>query len=505
MRRLLLAPPANDHLSLKNSSPSRAGRLRRQALLSALAALVALAALPAAASAGPKTMLTGISGLYNFSPEAMTQSHSAGAQFLRIVIPWRAVAPKNKPDNWNPGDPGDPAYDWRETDERFSKAVAAGFIPFGLVTESPTWADRCKPETPSSTCNPNPDAFADFAHAAAARYSGSFRGLPRVQYWQPINEPNLSLFFNPQYGENGKPLSPDLYRVLLNRFSAAVKAVDPSNLVVGGGLGPVAVKPFTIGPMQFTRQLLCMEGTSKPKKTKGSCEGGVHFDIFDIHPYTTGGPNHKGRGNDVQMGDLGKLQQLLKASKRAGRIVSSSRTVPLWITEFSWDTKPPDPGGLAMKITSRWIPEAMYRAWQAGVSAFFWYSLYDDPPHPSFKTSIQSGLYFAGPTVAENTPKQILFAYRFPFVAYPEKKGLSFWGRTFNGAPGKVLIQTFEKGKWHKVATAKAATGGIFKGIVKGSAYGADKKGAVRAVFAGEPSLAFQMRPVKEFIQPPFG
>ena len=506
MRRLFLAPSADRYLSdLKNTNPPRPRRLRRQAQLLVLAAVIAVAGLPGSASAGPKTMLTGISGLYNFGPEAMTQAHSAGAQFLRIVIPWRAVAPRNKPDNWNPSDPGDPAYEWRETDERLSKAVAAGFIPFGLVTESPSWAERCNREAASSTCNPNPDAFADFAHAAAVRYSGNFNNLPRIQYWQPINEPNLSLFFTPQYGENGKPLSPDLYRVLLNRFSAAVKGVDPSNLVVGGGLGPIAVRPYTIGPMQFTRQLLCMEGTKKPKKTKGSCEGGVHFDIFDIHPYTTGGPNHKGRGNDVQMGDLGKLQTLLKAASRGGRIVTSSRSVPLWITEFSWDTKPPDPGGLAMKIASRWAVEAMFRAWQAGVSAFFWYSLYDDPPQPSYKGSIQSGLYLTGATVAENTPKEILFAYRFPFVAYAEKKGLSYWGRTFNGLPGTVRIQTFDKGKWHKIASAQASAGGIFKGLVRGNAYGADKKGAVRAVFVGEPSLPFKMRPVKEFIQPPFG
>jgi len=489
---------------LTNPTLSRIRRLRRRALLLVPAILVTLAALPGTASAGPKTMLTGISGLYNYGPDAMTQAHTSGAQFLRIVIPWRAIAPKNKPSNWNPADPADPAYDWRETDDRVSKAAAAGFIPFGLVTESPSWGDRCKPETPVSSCNPDPDAFADFAHAAAARYSGNFRGLPRIQYWQPVNEPNLSLFFNPQYGGDGKPVSPDLYRVLLNRFAGAVKGVDPSNLVVGGGLGPVAVKPYTIGPMQFTRQLLCMEGTKNPKKTKGDCEGGVNFDIFDIHPYTTGGPNHKGRGNDVQMGDLGKLQKLLKAAKRAGRIVGGGRTVPLWITEFSWDTKPPDPGGLAMKIASRWTAEAMYRAWQAGVSAFFWYSLYDDPPQPSFKASIQSGLYFAGPTVAENTPKEILYAYRFPFVAYPEEKGLRFWGRTFGGRAGKVLIQAFSKGKWHQIATANANAGGIFQGL-EPTSYGADKKGAVRAVFTGEPSLPFKMKPVKEFIQPPFG
>jgi len=477
--------------------------MRRPALLLAMAALAILAALPAAASARP--MSTGISGLYNFGPDAMNQVHTAGVGFLRVVIPWRAVAPRNKPDSWNPSDPSDPAYDWRETDERISKAAAAGFVPFALVTEAPAWAERCKPETLASACNPDPDAFADFAHAAAARYNGTFRNLPKVQYWQPINEPNLSFFFNPQYGENGKPVSPALYRLLLNRFSAAVKSVDPANLIVGGGLGPIAVKPYTIGPMQFTRELLCMEGVKKPKKAKGTCEGGVHFDIFDIHPYTTGGPNHKGHGNDVQMGDLGKLQSLLKAAKRAGRIVSSKKTVPLWITEFSWDTKPSDPGGLPMKIASRWVPEALYRAWQAGVSAFFWYSLYDDPPTPSYKTTIQSGLYFTGPTVAENTPKEILFAFRFPFVAYPEERGLSFWGRTFSGRPGKVLVQTFDKGKWHKVATVRAKAGGIFKGLLKGNAYGADKKGAVRAVFAGEESLPFAMKPVKEFRQPPFG
>jgi hypothetical protein len=483
----------------------RPGRSPRLFLLPLLAALIAFAALPAGAAAGPKTMTTGLSGLYNFGPEAMLQTQSTGAKFLRVVISWRAVAPVKMPDKWDPADPGDPAYNWRETDERFRNAVAAGFIPFALVTEAPAWAESCRPETQAGVCDPNPSAFATFAHAAAARYNGQFRGLPRVQYWQPINEPNLSIFFNPQFDGSGKPVSPDLYRVLLNRFYDVVKAVDPSNLVVGGALGPVAIKRYTIGPMQFTRQLLCMEGSKKPHRTKSDCEGGVHFDIFDIHPYTTGGPNHKGLGNDVQMGDLGKLQTLLKAAKRDGRIVNSSRSTPLWITEFSWDSKPPDPGGLAMKIESRWIAEAVYRAWQAGVSAFFWYGLYDDPPNPSYSASLQSGLYFAGPTVAANAPKPILYAFRFPLVAYPEKKGLSYWGRTFTGAAGRVVIQALDRGKWRKLAVAKANASGIFTGVVGGNDYGSDLKGSVRAVFRSEASVPFAMRPVKEFIQPPFG
>jgi hypothetical protein len=482
-----------------------AARRRRPLILPLLAALIALAALPSAAMAGPKTMATGLSGLYDFGPAAMQQTQATGGEFLRVVISWRAVAPRAVPDRWDPADPGDPAYDWRETDERFRNAVAAGFTPLALVTEAPAWAEGCKPDALAGVCKPDPGAYASFAHAAAARYNGGFRGLPRVAYWEPFNEPNLSYFFNPQFDAAGKPVSPQLYRVLLNRFYAAVKGVDPANVVLGGALAPVAIKKLTVGPMQFVRQLLCMTGSRKPHRTKGDCEGGVHFDIFDLHPYTSGGPNHKGLANDVQMGDLGKLQTLLKAAKRDGRIVGAGGSTPLWITEFSWDSKPPDPGGLPLKIESRWIAEAMYRAWQAGVRAFFWYGLYDDPPIPSYQTSIQSGLYFSGATVAENRPKPILYAYRFPFVAYPTKQGVSYWGRTFGGQPGKVVLQAFARGKWRQLAVDSANAGGLFDGLVRGNDYGRDFKGAVRAIFAGAPSVAFSMRPVEEFNQSPFG
>jgi hypothetical protein len=449
-------------------------------------------------------MATGLSGLYDFGPAAMQQTRTTGVRFVRVVISWRTVAPKNRPENWNPSDPAEPAYDWSSTDERVRSVAAAGFTPLALVTEAPPWAEQCRIETSSAVCDPEVGAFASFAHAAAERYSGHFGGLPRIGYWEPVNEPNLSLFFAPQFDGSGTLVSPGLYRALLNAFYAAVKGVDGSNLVFGGGLGPIAVPRYTIGPMQFTRQLLCMTGTKKPRPAKGSCEGGVHFDIFDIHPYTTGGPTHKGRVNDVEMGDLGKLQTLLRAAKRAGRIVGASRQVPLWITEFSWDTNPPDPGGLPMKIECRWIPEAMYLAWKAGVSAFFWYSLFDEPAGSSFSETLQSGLYFNGATVASNSPKPILYAYRFPFVAYPRKAGLSYWGQTLEGRAGKVVIQAFRHGGWHKVATAKASANGLFKGSIPTS-YGSDKRGSVRALFDGEFSPPFSMRPVKDFAQNPFG
>ena len=247
-----------------------------------------------------------------------------------------------------------------------------------------------------------------------------------------------------------------------------------------------------------------MSGGRKPRRVGGDCEGGVHFDIFDIHPYTTGGPTHEERPNDVQLGDLGKLQVLLRAARRDNRILTAARRVPLWITEFSWDTKPSDPGGLPMRIEARWIPEAMYRAWKAGVSSFFWFSLQDEPPGSSYKETLQSGLYFAGATVAENQPKKIFYAFRFPFVAYPVESGLSFWGRTPGGTAGRVAIEVIRRGKWRRVASWKANRNGLFEGVL-GSPYGRDKSGAVRAVVAGVASVPFSMHPVKDFFHPPFG
>ncbi len=56
--------------------------------------------------------------------------------------------------------------------------------------------------------------------------------------------------------------------------------------------------------MQFTRELLCMKGRYKFKPLPGNCFGGVYFDIFDMHPYTTGGPTHKSAKDDVQISGL---------------------------------------------------------------------------------------------------------------------------------------------------------------------------------------------------------
>jgi hypothetical protein len=488
-----------------DARPGRVIRLRGL-LLAALASAIVL--VPGAAPAAAQPLLTGITNLGSNDLLAFQRTRDAGGRFVRVQLYWGGTAPKTRPASWNPSNPNDPAYNWVAADEAVRRAVASGLTPVMQVDGAPSWAQRC--QTPNvlagAICDPDPADLRAFATAAASRYSGRTPGLPAVEYWQALNEPNLSLFFFPQFETNGTMLSPYLYRNLLNAFYFGIKAAEPADLVIAAGLGPIAIPKYTIGPLQFARLMLCMKGARNPKPTQEDCGGGVYFDIFAIQPYTTGGPTHQGGPNDVEIGDLPKLQKLIAAANRAGRIQGSFKRTPLWITEFSWDSKPPDPNGLPMKIESRWVAEALHTAWSAGVTNFFWYSLRDGPP-PSggqtYKETLESGLYFRAPTLEGDQPKPFLRSFRFPFVAYPGGS-LDFWGRTPSGGSGKVSIQLKRGGKWRQVKVARANQDGIFRGKVR-TRYGNDEKGAARAVVAKHVSAAFAMRPVPDFHHPPFG
>jgi hypothetical protein len=495
---------------MRTSASTRGVSVPRWALLlpcALLSALVLLAATAATSDAKLRPLRTGVSYLYNYDAEpiAFQRVKEGGARMVLTPLEWGYMVPSQRPANWDPTNPHDPNYDWDDMDRWVINATAAGLTPIIQIRGAPKWAQRCGPLEVDTPCDLRPEDLIAFATAAARRYSGQIPGLPKVIYWQGLNEPNLSLFFEPQY-RDGKATSAELYRVLINSFYGAIKAVDPSNLVILAGLGPIAVPRFTIGPMQFARELLCMRGAEKFRPAKGDCGGGVYFDIFDMHPYTTGSPAHPSAKNDVQLSGLAKLHNLIRAADRAGRIKSIFKRTPLWVTEFSWDSSPPDPGGLPDGILMRWASEALHVAWKAGVSDFFWFSYRDrrrEQGEP-FSISLEAGLFYRGATVALDKPKPVYYAFRFPFVSYPARKGLFYWGRTPNSKPGKVRIQVTRGSGWRTVAVARADANGMFKGTAE-TGYGRNKKGWARAHFGKGSSVPFAMKPVKDFDQPPFG
>jgi hypothetical protein len=160
-----------------------------------------------------------------------------------------------------------------------------------------------------------------------------------------------------------------------------------------------------------------------------------------------------------------------------------------------------------MDILTHWTSEALYTAWKAGISHFFWYSLRDGlhQPGQNYSDTLESGLYFhSGGDVQQDEPKEVLYAFRFPFVAIAKSKGLFFWGRTPESTAGKVAIQVFEGSKWRNVATVRASKAGMFKGMAP-TRYGRNKTGYARALYRGQNSLAFSMKPIPDFRHAPFG
>ncbi len=112
----------------------------------------------------------------------------------------------------------------------------------------------------------------------------------------------------------------------------------------------------------------------------------MHVDAVSVHPYTSGGPSTPPANPDnVWIYNLGALTSLVQAAQRLGTLVSA-HPVQTWVTEFGWDTNPPDPKGVPAQLEQRWVAETLYRSWHGGISVFNWYSLRDTPTASSFRT-----------------------------------------------------------------------------------------------------------------------
>ncbi|MDQ2982457.1 MAG: hypothetical protein M3R70_00825 [Actinomycetota bacterium] len=459
---------------------------------------------PRPLASSPQGRLDTVLGDFNVwaSPDparVLGRIRGLGAVGLRIELSWRSVAPagKERPPGFRASDPADPRYRWGRFDNKIEQLAASGLQPIVVILWSPLWAEG-KNEGPQGTRRPDPGELAAFAKAASARYSGSFGGLPRVRYWQIWNEPNLYSFLTPQIA-GGSLVSGNWYRRMVNAAAPAIHRVHADNVVVAGGTSPFGRRGWywATSPLEFTRQMLCMKGRSSPR---ADCAGRTTFDVWAHHPYTAGGPSHHALlPDDVSLPDIPKLQRLLSAAWRA-KHVTAKRRPPLWVTEFSWDTSPPDPKAVPQWLQARWVSEAMYRMWRSGVSLVTWFQLRDEP---LARSNFQSGLFFHdGASWALDRPKPGLTAFRFPFVALHAGRRVFVWGRTPSGTAHKVVIEQLLKGKWRRVAALRANRFGIFSERLRVSL-----RGSFRAQLgSGTTSLPFNYKvPPDIKLDNPFG
>jgi len=471
----------------------------RGSLLAGAAAL--LLAFVSAADARPLPALTvGFSG--GADPYVATgdlsvdtpwikRAQQEGAEMIRLDVNWSSIAPSKWPAGFVPADPSSPQYFWTTLDAQVRELSRAGFKILVDVWGAPTWAEG--PDQPRSapagTWKPSPAAFGAFATALATRYSGSFADplspltdLPRVSDWQAWNEPNLSTYLTPQWVRTSagklQAESPVIDRNLQNAFYAAVKRVSPSNLVIQGGTAPYGDPPGgqRIPPVNFDEDLFCLNSSLQ----KLNCPDPVHLDAIDHHPYGIYGPTwHALDPGDVAVPDIVKLTRVLHAAEQLGTVLPRGPK-QVWVTEISWDTKPPNPQAVPIVRQAHWLEQSLYVLWNQGVDTVLWWQLADSPPIPSYNVAYEAGVYFLN-----GAAKPGAIAFRFPFLTNRLNPGLvEAWGRA--PVSGTVSIEVLAHGAWRPAARVRVRADQVFQTPipVTGAA-------SLRAHLAGETTLVW--------------
>jgi hypothetical protein len=423
---------------------------------------------------------------------ALGDAVATHASIVRISANWRRVAPKTPPAGFVAADPASPGYQWGTLDAAVKAASAHGLEPLLMVNAAPAWAEgpHRPANTPIGTWEPDPASFEAFAVALATRYDGATADpgaigstLPAVHLFEAWNEPNLSTYLNPQWA-NGRPVSADLYRNLLNGFYAGVKSVEPGATVVGGSLAPFGDPPggSRVPPVTFTRRLFCLRGGAL---TELACLRPAHLDAFSHHPIAVGPPDREAESPlDATTPDLGRLSTVLRAAESSGRVLPRGRQKPLWVTEFWYDSDPPDPSGVKVAQQARWYAQDLYSFWQQGVTVALCLQVIDSTAGANFGSTLQSGVYYA-----DGMPKPSQRALAFPFVTH--RTGaftVGVWGIAAHH--GKVKIQALRRGNWTTLSTVRAVgPGQPFTDEVKLLRFA-----KLRARLGSETSLPFTQR-----------
>jgi hypothetical protein len=191
---------------------------------------------------------------------------------------------------------------------------------------------------------PDPQLFAQFVGAVVSHFRGS---VNRFSLW---NEPNWYTWISPH---NEAPI---LYRQLFQAGYAAAKAANPASEIVIGELAPHFQRNISTPPLQFIREMVCVN--KKLKRIKGAnkkCTGGpLQFDSFSTHPYDFTSRPTKPRPNpdELTMANINALPKLLDRLRKKGLIKPAQKKFPIYLTEMGYFVS-----------GRRAVPEAKRKQW----------------------------------------------------------------------------------------------------------------------------------------------
>jgi hypothetical protein len=455
---------------------------------------------------------------------ALERMKGLGVNVVRVSMVWALVAPdptSNRTPAFANGmsDPGSYPYGaWARYDYLDEAAHSLGMtLYFDLTGPAPNWAVAHDPNPSYGhpwSYEPNISDFQKFAEAVGTRYSGnytttttscksqtiSFGGIvipigpvtctqaanpipiPAVNWWSIWNEPDEVGWLTPQtrtYNGQRVNTSASYYRRMADAAYSGLLAtghIDGTIL-----LGELTSAPNSVTrPLPFMRDLYCVGGNYQPltgsAATALGCPASGNRATFvtsnpvlfaatglAYHPYSFIEPNRVIPGKPWAT-DLANLNNLTSTLSDVLGAYNEPTGMPIYMTEFAYVTKPPDPyGNTTLSEQATWLNQAEYLTYlMPRVKSMAQFLLYDLPPLYQYpKGSVrywypfQSGLmYLNGKT------KPAYYAYRLPIWIPSQHTGQSVyvWGQVrpaaFDGPQAAELqFKRSDTSTWQYLST----------------------------------------------------
>ncbi len=384
-----------------------------------------------------------------------------GVTAVRMVVFWNTVVPEDRPPGFVPSDPEDAAYDFGPYDGFIRAAEKRGLET--LVTISgpgPAWAS----DSGDGLVNPSPEEFGEFAGAVATRYNGRHdpgdgSALPAAAYWSVWNEPNLSIFLEPQVVD-GVPYSPLLYRKLYLAAQGSIEKADPGARILIGETAPTGGYE-SVDPIPFARGVLCLD--EEARAAPACASGEIRAQGWAIHPYGTVGqaPFEPPPSEDfVTIDSLTGIEAVLDEAAAAG---TAPADLPLYITEYGVQSKPDPLIGVPLETQAAYLSIAEQFAYaDPRVRSFAQYLMRDDPPDRApgqLYGGFESGIrFYDGPR------KPSYDAFRLPLVVRREGDRVFLWGLVRPAAgEAEIQIRVADGGREKDLAAVRTDEAGIFE------------------------------------------
>jgi hypothetical protein len=337
-------------------------------------------------------------------------------------------------------------------------------VNFNITSPAPLWAtgDDSPRTDILDTWKPDPKEFADFVQAVGTRYGGNYGApggsfpqpvhpplcdltgtcppdepqppvlkdgpLPRVDYFSIWNEPNQPGWLTPQWEArpDGQPgmveAAPRIYRGLVDAAFRGLRASGHGDdTILIGETAPKGVSkqgPTTaIAALRFIRQVYCVDDALQPLRGAEAAARDCPQDdagtaaFADAHPglFVASGYAHhpyelsaspKKQPSNGDFITIANLPKLTLALRSIFTVYGRANGLPLYLTEFGYNTRPPNPLGVTASQQAAYLNQAQYMAsTNPSVRALTQFLLVDDAtkaPGPGYAATFQTGLEYLG-------------------------------------------------------------------------------------------------------------